>query len=987
MRASTADRPGPTRIPNATYRVQLSAAFTMRDLTATIPYLADLGISHVYCSPYFRARPGSTHGYDVVDHNTLNPEIGTRADLERFVAALRARGMGHILDVVPNHVGVMGAQNVWWMDVLEHGQASGYADYFDIDWQPPNPWLTGKLLVPVLGDSYGETLERGELRLRFERDAGSFAVHYHQHRFPIDPRSYPRILERALVIVGMDTPDPPARAELERLIGELRGLPGRDAAERSVAGGRGAVAATCKSRLAAFVAANAQHERAIDAAVASFVGHAGEPATFDSLHELLELQAYRLASWRVASDDVNYRRFFDVNDLAALRIENRDVFDATSELTRALVRDGLVDGLRIDHPDGLYDPAEYFQRLRQAMPRPESDADRGENRTAAPLYVVIEKIAAAFERLPSQWLVHGTTGYRFANLVNGLFIDARSKGTIDRTYRAFVGESLDWTEVAYESKSLVLRTSLSSELNVLANHIARIAAADRRTRQFTLNSLRTGLTEVIARFPVYRTYVAARIADEDRRYIDWAIARVCRRSAAANGALYDFLRAALVGDTGVFGEPLPEAVRSFAMKFQQVTAPVAAKGVEDTGFYRYTRLASLNEVGGDPDTFGTTVRKFHAECRHRRRNWPHEMLTTSTHDTKRSEDVRARIDVLTEWPSRWRRALHRWSRLNRGRRRIVDGLPAPGPHAEYLLYQTLLGTWPDGPRDAAAYAAYTERIVGYMIKAMREAKRRTSWLNVNAEYEEALGAFIRSVLECRDGNPFYAELDQFARLLADPGRLNSLSATLCKLTAPGVPDIYQGNELWDLSLVDPDNRRPVDYASRRRLLSTLAAGGEPPDAASATALLGSLQDGRAKLLLTWRALRFRGTHAALFREGAYVPLRTRGERRLQICAFARRHGRQLALTIVPRLCARLIAERGSMPLGVGAWGDTTIELPPNGPANRFVDALTGATVPAPTSGRGALRAADVFAHFPVALLSGHAPQGLSAPVRSTDATL
>jgi (1->4)-alpha-D-glucan 1-alpha-D-glucosylmutase len=935
----------PAIIPRATYRLQLNKTFTLRDATALVPYFAALGISHIYCSPYFRARPGSMHGYDVVDHNSLNPEIGTSEDLDAFVAALRAHGMGHILDIVPNHVGVMGADNAWWMDVLENGPASQYAQVFDIDWQPANPALVGKLLVPVLGDPYGRVLERGELELRHE--AGSFAVFYHEHRLPLDPRTYPAILERTRS--GND--------ELGRLITGFRGLPDRDTATGPQLADRHRDKEELKQRLAALLQGDAQLAEAVQAAIRSLAGTAGDPKSFDAFHELLDAQAFRLAYWRVASDDINYRRFFDVNDLAALRMENEAVFEATHRLTFELVRAGKVDGLRIDHPDGLNDPAQYFRRLQSAAQIEASPTRTGT--TPLALYVVVEKITASFEGLPRDWPVHGTTGYNFANTVNGLLVDSRAKGRMDRIYRNFIIDYVEWADSAYDSRILILRTALAAELNVLANQLTRIALADRRTRDFTLSNLRRAITEVIACFPVYRTYVADGASDEDRRYVDWALAAARRRSASTDPALFEFLRAVLLADASAVPEAPPDAVRAFAMKFQQVTSPVTAKGVEDTALYRFNRLVSLNEVGGEPEHFGLSVRAFHADCRHRAERWPHEMLATSTHDTKRSEDVRARIDVLSEVPGLWRASLQRWSRMNRGRRRIVDDLPAPGPHAEYLLYQTLLGTWPLEAMDDDALAAYRERIEQYMIKATREGKRRTSWANPNAAYEDALLQFVRLSLDRREGNPFPDEVATTARKLAGFGFVNSLTQTLLKLTTPGVPDIYQGNELWDFSLVDPDNRRPVDYARRQRMLRELAS-------ADPSGMLDGVEDGRAKLYLTWKTLQFRRDHEVLFRDGTYLPLRTSGEHAAHLCAFMRKHAEEMAIVVVPRLSARLMGEREGWPLGE-IWGDTVIDLPERGVLPAVL--CSQFTREDLSIDARALSASAALARFPVALIS------------------
>jgi (1->4)-alpha-D-glucan 1-alpha-D-glucosylmutase len=892
-------------IPRATYRLQLNRTFTFKDATALVPYLAELGISHIYCSPYFRARPGSMHGYDVVDHNTLNPEIGTNADFEAFVATLRAHGMGHILDFVPNHVGVMGADNAAWMDVLAHGQDSKFAEFFDIDWSPPNPALNGKLLVPALGAPYGEILEQGELQPRYEPETHSLAVFYHDHRFPIDPRTYPE-------------------GSLEEAAQKLAGTP-------------------------------------------------GEPGSFDALHELLERQSYRLAYWRVASDDINYRRFFDVNDLAALRMENPEVFALTHRLALRLIADHKLDGLRLDHPDGLYDPHAYFQTLQRAVNSGapgSSDPLWPADKALLPLYLLVEKITATFERLPQSWPVHGTTGYNFTNVVNGLFVDARVKARLDRIYSSFIIDYAEWGDVAFDSKALVLRTALAAELNVLSNQLARIAQADRHTRDFTLSNLRHALTEVIACFPVYRTYVTDKASDDDKRFIDWAIARARRRGSTTDIPLLEFVQAMLLADTSNVDPSMHAQVRAFAGKFQQVTAPVTAKGVEDTALYRFTRLASLNEVGGEPETFGTSTRQFHTDAQYRAKQWPHEMLATSTHDTKRSEDVRARINVLSEMLTPWRKAIQRWSRMNRGRRRIVDDLPAPGPHAEYLLYQTLLGTWPLETLDDAAYTTYRERIEEYMLKASREAKRRTSWANVNAEYEDALRQFIRLALERREGNPFPTEITELARHMARFGYLNSLAQTLCKLTAPGVPDIYQGQELWDDSLVDPDNRRPVDYALRRRMLAEVKSWTTVADLQAA---LGTLADGRCKLYVTFKALEFRRANEALFRDGTYVPLTAAGEYAQHVLAYARKLGDQFAVVVLPRLSARLLGSIEGLPLGPDVWGDTHVQLPQRlrVPENATLrNVMGGDAVAISRDDEGLyLPLAGVLSTFPVALLT------------------
>ena len=955
--------PAVGRIPRATYRVQLNARFTFNDLTAIVPYLARLGISHVYCSPYFRARAGSAHGYDVVDHNSFNPEIGSREEFDRLVATLRAHHMGHILDIVPNHVGVMGSDNAWWMDVLENGQASIYADYFDIDWNPANAALADKVLVPVLADAYGVVLERGDLKLEFEGESGSFAIHYHEHRLPLDPRTYPRILDAVLAIERS--------AELESLRRLFGSLPDRRGTTSEQIAERNRDKEAHKQALAALVANDAGIRAALEQALARLGGSPGDPASFDSLHELLESQAFRLAYWRVASDDINYRRFFDVNDLAALRVENEAVFEATHRFVLELIGSGALDGLRIDHADGLYDPLGYFRRLTARIAQVMAAAGAGR-----PIYLVAEKITASFERLPADWPLHGETGYHFANVVNRLLVDTGGRGRMGRVYRSFIGEPRQWPDITYECQHRVLRKSLASELTTAANLLARIADGDRFTRDFTLASLWRALAEVIACFPVYRTYVTESVSETDRRYIDWAIAAARRRGSSIEQPVFDFVRSALLLELPAQSESARERIRRFAMKFQQITAPITAKGIEDTALYRFNRLISLNEVGGEPDLFGSSVGAFHTDAQYRARHWPHEMLTTSTHDTKRSEDVRARINVLSEMPAVWRRAVDRWRRFNRTRRREVGGRPAPSPDDEYLLYQTLVGSWPLEEPDDAALETYRQRIEAYMLKAAREAKARTSWAAADGEYEDALMQFIRAALERREGNLFLADFCAFNRRIVRFGLLNGLSQTLLKLTAPGVPDIYQGNELWDFSLVDPDNRRPVDYALRGRLLEGLA--GNPAEVArTACALAANVADPRCKLFLHVRILDLRRRDPELFELGEYLPLKVTGRRAPQLCAFARRREGRLAVVLAPRLHLKLVgtasaADDGSqrLPLGAEVWAGTSVQLPSsiNSPLRGVLD---GAEVPQTASdGRAAISAATALQSFPVALLTG-----------------
>lgn len=957
----SSDTPAQAGIPRATYRVQLNAGFTFKDLTAIIPYLAALGISHVYCSPYFRARAGSAHGYDVVDHNSFNPEIGSREDFELVVAELRAHGMGHILDIVPNHVGVMGSDNAWWLDVLENGQASIYADYFDIDWNPANAALADKVLVPVLAAPYGEVLERGDLKLQFERELGSFAIQYYEHRMPLDPRTYPRIIDAMLQIERCE--------ELEKLRRLFGALPDRRGATPEQVIERNRDKEAHKRALAALVAADAAVAAALDQAVARLGGNPGDPTSFDPLHELLESQAFRLAYWRVASEEINYRRFFDVNDLAALRVENEAVFEATHRLVLELIGAGALDGLRIDHADGLYDPLGYFRRLSGRIAQ--ATAAAGSSRA---VYLVVEKITASFEHLPPDWPVHGETGYHFANVVNRLLVDAASKGRMGRIYRSFIGEPRHWPDVTYQCQQRVLRMSLASELNTAANLLARIAQDDRRTRDFTLTSLWRALAEVIACFPVYRTYVTDTVAESDRRYIDWAIATARRRGSSIQQPVFDFVRSALLLELPVPSESARARMRRFAMKFQQITAPITAKGMEDTALYRFNRLVSLNEVGGEPDLYGSRITAFHTDAQYRAKHWPHEMLATSTHDTKRSEDVRARISVLSEMPGAWRLAVDRWRRFNRTRRREIAGLPAPSPDDEYLFYQTLIGSWPLDETAEAGLDDYRQRVEAYMLKAAREAKARTSWAVPDADYEEALTQFIRAALERREGNLFLADFCAINRRIVRFGLLNGLSQTLLKLTAPGVPDIYQGNEVWQFSLVDPDNRRPVDYGAHRRLLEALTSGSAPDSVARA--LAEDVADPRCKLFLHYMSVQLRRRDPNLFERGEYLPLKVTGRRAAHLCAFARRLDGRLAVVLAPRLYLKLMgagsaADDGRLrpPLGADVWQDTTVHLPSKLEAP-LRGVLDGAELPQ-TAGGGppAISAAAALQAFPVALLT------------------
>lgn len=973
-------QPLSTLIPRATYRLQLNRDFTFAALTELVPYLRDLGISHCYCSPYLKARADSHHGYDIVDHNALNPEIGSVEDYERFVKTLRQNGLHQILDVVPNHMGVGGDDNDWWLDVLENGPSSTYACFFDIDWYPTKDEMRGKVLLPVLGEHYGQVLENGELKLSFDAELGALSVRYYNHRFPIDPKTYPYVLAHDISRLEQSLGrDHPHLKEFQTLINDFDSLPGRNEVDSVRLEARRHDKDSHKAHLAAFCARCAEIRESIEENVKTLNGVIGNPASFDLLHALLELQAYRPAYWRTAADEINYRRFFDINELAGLRMENPLVFDTTHAFIRDLVKQGTVTGLRIDHPDGLYDPAQYFARLQDNIMIEQqnlSSANHGNDANMPPRrpYVLAEKILASHEHLPLDWPIDGTTGYEFANLVNGLLVHAPSQREMDQIYRRFVGRVIDFDELLYERKKLIVRTTLASELNVLANQLNRLSESDRCTRDFTLTALRNALMEVVVCFPVYRTYVTAdRVSAEDRRYVDWAIAQAKKRSLAVDLSIFDFIRDILLLN-GLEQRPLGyrQSVVEFAMRFQQYTAPVMAKGLEDTSFYIHNRLVSLNEVGGDPRRFGISVAAFHHANQERARHWPHAMLCTSTHDTKRSEDVRARINILSEIPDEWRQHVGRWRRLNRRQRRQLNGNWTPSANDEYLLYQTLVGAWPLHEMDEAQLAAFRQRIEAYMLKVVKEAKIHTSWINPNTDYEDAVTHFVHALLSSLENNPFLVDFIPFASRIARLGMFNSLSQVLLKLTSPGMPDIYQGNEVWDFSLVDPDNRRPVDHARRQALLRELETLVAVPDSGLAPRvrrLLESMEDGRAKLYLTWRALSLRKKDQDVFEIGEYRPLAIHGPLADHLCAFARLHKQSVVITVVPRWFAKL-TQPEELPLSETVWADTWVETPFNDTDAAYTNVLTQEAVRTKDhDGDACLAVPELLANFPVALLA------------------
>ncbi len=975
---------GSARLPSATYRFQFNSQFTFKQAAELVDYLHELGISDCYASPLFTATPGSPHGYDIIDHSTINPEIGTEEEFVEFARRLRQRAMGLIMDVVPNHMCIAGSGNRWWNDVLENGPSSPYAQYFDIDWKPPKPDLIDKVLLPMLGDQYGRVLENQEITISYRQ--GAFFADYYESRLPIAPRKYMQILEPLLTEMKAELGEHDLHVlELESIITALGHLPLRNETDPERIKERYREKEVIKRRLDTLVTECVGARRALDNSLRDLNGTKGISESFDRLERLLADQAYRLSFWRVAADEINYRRFFDINELAAIRVENQQVFAPVHELVLRLIGEGLVNGLRIDHVDGLFDPVQYLGDLQAACLEAQKQRaavagatalegwqPRRADNSGIPFYVVVEKILSDGELMRLDWPVHGTTGYGFLNQLNGVFVETDNEAGLRQIYERFTGEAPIFADLVYECKKLILNVAMSSELHVLAGRLDRISEQHRFSRDFTLNSLQYALGEVIACFPVYRSYTRKQqteVSQEDRRHILAAFSEAKRRNPATSPSIFDFIgNLLLLEDPAGLTEAQRDERHDFILRFQQLTGPVMAKGVEDTAFYRHYPLASLNEVGGEPQRFGITVEEFHTLNVKRMFERPHGLSATSTHDTKRGEDVRARINVLSEIPDKWYRAISRWGEINRDRKTRIEEEEVPGANEEYLLYQTLVGAWPLEPMDASTQSGFTRRIQEYIIKAMREAKVHTSWISPNEGYEGATREFIEAILKPDRTNRFLKAFDTFQAPVARAGIYNALAQTLLKITAPGVPDFYQGTELWDLNLVDPDNRRQVDYASRRILLDSLVAAGSGDLTTLVSRLVACPEDGRIKLYLTNRTLRFRGDHQSLFAEGDYLPLVARGQKENHVIAFARVLREQAALVVSGRFFTRL-GDVNQPPTGSAVWGDTTVTLDHESAYGWYRDVITGQRVRTKRNGAGIeLPLAQVFAHLPLALL-------------------
>ncbi len=987
------------RIPVSTYRLQFNRHFNFIDAKNIIRYLSETGITDIYSSPYFKARKDSTHGYDIVDHNTLNPEIGSEETYNGLIEELRRHDMGQVLDIVPNHMCITSKENVWWMDVLENGPSSRYALFFDIDWLPIKRELTNKILLPILGDQYGTVLENQELRLSFAE--GSFVLNYYDEIFPLRPQTYIQILQFRIEELNEGLQENnPFFMELLSIITALKNLPSHLETSPEIVNERNREKEIVKKRLWALYSTNPLIKSFIDANIEIFNGIKGKPRSFDLLDNLINDQAYRLSYWPVATEEINYRRFFDINSLGAIRMERPEVFEETHKLLFKLIKEKKVTGLRVDHPDGLYDPSKYFFRLqyncfknvmmghietlKNEVQLPYCNnyieyeiSDRFDELQSTEckskaFYIVGEKILTKSERMPEEWPIFSTTGYVFLNSLNGIFIETRNSKVFDRIYSSFVKIKIDYTEMVYQNKKLIMEAAMSSEINTLGHYLNLISEKNRHTRDFTLNSLIKATTEVIASFPVYRTYTNSwSVKERDKQYIDLAISRAKRRNPSINASIFDFLHNILLLKLPEnMNEDEKKQCLDFVMRFQQLTGPVMAKGVEDTTFYIYNRLISLNEVGGSPEKFGTTLETFHGQNIERQKYWPHALIATSTHDTKKSEDVRARINVLSEIPDQWKIHLMHWGKINKNKKISIDGSVVPNRNEEYLLYQTLIGTWPLTEMNNDDRTIFKKRIQGYMMKALREAKVNSSWTIPNALYEEAVEAFIDSIMRNTPDNEFLKDFIPFQEMISYFGMYNSLSQTLLKIACPGIPDTYQGFELWDFSLVDPDNRRQVDYGTRIKMLDEIKnAENELGCLNLAAHLIQQKKNTKIKLYVIYKTLNFRKQFKKLFENGNYIPLETLGEREENICAFARQLGKEIVIVAVPRLMARHVKDPEKFPFEKEVWGNSFLTNPFGEKDEQYLNIFINKMVhTVDHEGLTGFPLADIFADFPVALL-------------------
>jgi (1->4)-alpha-D-glucan 1-alpha-D-glucosylmutase len=940
---------------SATYRLQFNKDFTFRDATGLLDYFSELGITHIYASPIWRSRPCSTHGYDVIDPTRLNPELGTEADFFTLQTELRNRGMGLVLDIVPNHMSAS-SDNSWWMDVLEHGTESAYASYFDIDWHPPSRSLESKILLPVLGRPFAEALEGGEFKLIFSD--GRLLLQYFESLFPLAPKTYLAILgkntEKLREKLGEEST---VYQEYSGIVAAFAGLRSSATAPPGEAGEK-RFRFEARERLRQLVNSSAEVEAVLNDRLRELMGQPGDPASFSSLEKLLAEQFYVLSYWQNVNEEINYRRFFTITDLVGVRVEDPLVFEATHGLITRLAAQPPVDGLRIDHIDGLRDPLAYLNRLREQLGKDSASGEPPE----VPVYV--EKILACRERLPREWPSAGTTGYDFLNALNRVFVDPKGAKCIEEVYDRFVGKKLVYADLLYQKKKLVMSTLLGVEMRSLGHQLALLADKDRYARDLSRSDLTQALFETTAHMPIYRTYTRnLEVSREDAEIIELAIEDALSRKFYLQPAHFDFIGDVLL----VKNKPhlLPdqrEARLNFVMRWQQFTGPIMAKAFEDTFLYVYNPLISLNEVGGEPRPTAATAESFSRFVADRRRHWPNSMNATTTHDTKRSEDVRARISVLSEIPGQWKERLTRWSKLNSKHKTQVDGQQVPDRNEEVFLYQTLLGVWPSNGNTDAALA---ERLQAYAVKATREAMVYTRWTLPNTAHENALKKFVTSILKPGGGNAFLRDFAAFQRSIAQRGMVNGLAQTLIKIISPGIPDFYQGSELWDLRLVDPDNRQPVDFAKRVSMLAALKQS--EASASLASELAGRWEDGRIKLYAIWKALNFRRAQPELFSKGDFVELKTNGPYGEHILAILRRHKRECVLLVAPRWLSR--AQEGRADDAEFRWREAAIRLPDSAPS--FWESIfTGEKITFADRRPKSIRVDQLLGVFPVALLSG-----------------
>ncbi len=946
----------PSRVPSATYRIQLNPNFRFADALNILDYLHGLGITDLYLSPILASRKGSGHGYDVTDPTRLNPELGTEDEFAALQTELQNRGMGLLVDMVPNHMAAS-AENPWWMDVLENGAQSAFAAFFDVDWHPPSRSLDGRILLPVLGRPFGEALEAGEIKLALQE--GRFFLQYFESVFPLAPRSYPTILEyRAEQLKTRLGEDAPPYHEYAGILASLLELTRSDRRAAETVADRRFRFGSARDRLSTLLKSSPEVAAFVDENIRVMNGTEGDPASFGFLQQILADQNYKLSFWQNLNESINYRRFFTITELVGIRVEDPHVFEATHDYILRLVARTPNAGMRIDHIDGLRDPAAYLNKLQERLAAAENRSDKSS-------YIVVEKIIERHESLAPDWPVSGTTGYDYLNVANGVFVEPEGARRIEDIYSNFIGRKQDFTDIVYQKKKLVMNTLLGVEMRTLGRQLAELAAQDRYARELPRGQLIDALIEVTACLPIYRTYIRNMdLPAHATEHIEGAVAMARQRAGHLSSACFNFVHEVLL----LLNPPhvLPdhrEARLAFVMRWQQFTGPIIAKGLEDTALYVYYPLLSLNEVGGDPRPSEAASREeFYAALQNRQKNWPSTLNAGSTHDTKRSEDVRARINVLSEIPEEWHSHLELWATQNAQHKQLLGGQPVPDRNEEYFLYETLLGVWPLEQQDCQNLV---ERVQAHLIKATREAMVHTRWTRPNQPHEDALQKFAADILCQERSAEFLQDFRQFQKRVAYFGMINGLSQALLKIAAPGVVDFYQGSDLWDLRLVDPDNRGPIDFARRKAALEKITEAQSNGPSEWLRDLVDHWQDGRLKMHLIWRALRFRREQEDLFREGEFIPLQVEGSCSRHVIAFLRKRGDACVLIAIPRWLSQ--GTSNSATPGHFPWADTRIVLPPN-PPEKWENILTQRSV-ATSSPQGSLIVGDLLAEYPVAMCS------------------